>query len=62
MTADVYYHVGHDILAAGFVVIDPDHHMEAIAATPMAAKVHEWFGEQLTAFPTTTNTDPYTYI
>lgn len=62
VTADVYYHVGHDILAAGFVVIDPDHHMEAIAATPMADKVHEWFGEQLTAFPTTTNTDPYTYI
>ena len=62
VTADVYYHVGHDILAADFVVIDPDHHMEAIAAVPMAAKVHEWFGEDVTVSPTTINTDPYTYI
>ncbi len=46
MTADVYYHVGHDILAAEFVVIDPDHHMEAIAATPMSAKVHDGLSDK----------------
>lgn len=62
VTADVYYHVGHDILAADFVVIDPDHHMEAIATVPMAEKVTAWFGETLTVYPSKTNTDPYTYI
>lgn len=62
VTADVYYHVGHDILASDFVVIDPDHHMEAIATSPMADKVATWFGEELTVFAASTNTDPYTYI
>ncbi|CAM3122209.1 Nif3-like dinuclear metal center hexameric protein [Leuconostoc rapi] len=62
ITADVYYHVGHDILASDFVVIDPDHHMEAIANELMAAKVKTWFGESLLAFATSINTDPYTYL
>jgi len=62
ITADLYYHVGHDILASDFVVIDPDHHMEAIANDRMAAKVKTWFGESLMVFATRTNTDPYTYV
>lgn len=62
VTADIYYHIGHDILAADFVVIDPDHHMEAIANAQMAVKVHDWFGDALLVSPTNTNTDPYTYI
>lgn len=62
ITADVYYHVGHDILADDFVVIDPDHHMEAIANQHMAEKIHTWFGEGLLAFATSINTDPYTYL
>ena len=64
VTADIYYHVGHDILAADFVVIDPDHHMEAIANKHMSEKIKLWFenDKTLTVFPTSINTDPYTYL
>ncbi|WP_220739352.1 Nif3-like dinuclear metal center hexameric protein [Leuconostoc miyukkimchii] len=62
VTADIYYHVGHDILAADFVVIDPDHHMEAIANERMVEKVQTWFGAELEVFATSINTDPYTYL
>lgn len=66
VTADVYYHTGHDMLAHHLVVIDPDHHMEANAKPRMATLVKKWQnsnGWQLTdVFPSETNTDPYTYI
>ncbi|MBS9334718.1 Nif3-like dinuclear metal center hexameric protein [Fructobacillus sp. M1-13] len=62
ITADLYYHVGHDVLAADFAVLDPDHHMEALAKEPMAKKVQEWFGEELTAIVSQVNTDPYRYL
>lgn len=66
ITADVYYHVGHDILANDFIVIDPDHHMEAIANQKMAELVwqwqieHKWDLEYINV--THENTDPYQYI
>lgn len=66
VTADLYYHVGHDVLADDFVVIDPDHHMEAIAKPKMAELVQRWQVENNWAltrvFASTVNTDPYTYI
>ncbi|CAK1243067.1 Nif3-like dinuclear metal center hexameric protein [Fructobacillus evanidus] len=62
LTADLYYHVGHDILAADFAVLDPDHHMEALAKEPMAKKVQEWFDGQLPVTASQKNTDPYTYF
>ena len=62
VTADVYYHVGHDILASNFIVIDPDHHMEAIANEKMVDKVKEWFGDTVDVVATKINTDPYKYI
>ena len=62
VTGDVYYHTGHDILAHDFTVIDPDHHMEAIANRYMVKKITAWFGDELVAFETGINTDPYTYI
>lgn len=62
VTADVYYHVGHDILASNFIVIDPDHHMEAIANEKMVDKVTEWFGDTVDVVATKINTDPYKYI
>ncbi|MBS9335966.1 Nif3-like dinuclear metal center hexameric protein [Fructobacillus papyrifericola] len=62
ITADLYYHVGHDVLAADFAVLDPDHHMEALAKGPMAEKVKDWFGSSLTVFASTVNTDPYRYL
>ena len=66
MTADFYYHTGHDVLADDFVVIDPDHHMEAIAKGRLVDLVKIWQAEndwQLTdVFASEQNTDPYTYI
>lgn len=61
ITADLYYHVGHEILASDFAVIDPDHHMEAIAVQPMATLVKQWQPD-LTVHTTQVNTDPYTYL
>ncbi|MDR3191225.1 MAG: Nif3-like dinuclear metal center hexameric protein [Lactobacillaceae bacterium] len=66
VTADLYYHTGHDVLADDFVVIDPDHHMEAIAKPEMVALVQRWktaHNWDLTnVFASEINTDPYTYI
>ncbi|MBS9337481.1 Nif3-like dinuclear metal center hexameric protein [Fructobacillus parabroussonetiae] len=62
ITADLYYHVGHDVLAADFAVLDPDHHMEALAKEPMAEKVREWFGSSLSVRASEVNTDPYRYL
>ncbi|MBS0950210.1 Nif3-like dinuclear metal center hexameric protein [Weissella minor] len=66
VTADVYYHTGHDILAHDMVVIDPDHHMEANAKPKMAQlvktwkKTYQWDLDDV--FVSEVNTDPYTYI
>ncbi|MFW6770585.1 Nif3-like dinuclear metal center hexameric protein [Weissella cibaria] len=66
VTADFYYHTAHDVLADDFVVIDPDHHMEAIAKDRLVDLVKTWQTEngwQLTdVFASAQNTDPYTYI
>jgi dinuclear metal center YbgI/SA1388 family protein len=66
VTADFYYHTAHDVLADDFVVIDPDHHMEAIAKPKLAELVTAWNMESnwnLTrVFASEMNTDPYTYI
>ena len=66
VTADIYYHVGHSILMDDFVVIDPDHHMEALATSEMAKLVEKWQNEYKweldTVFASTVNTDPYQYI
>ena len=66
VTADLYYHTAHDVLADDFVVIDPDHHMEAIAKERLVALIQIWqteAGWRLTdVFASEQNTDPYTYI
>ncbi|MCM0582192.1 Nif3-like dinuclear metal center hexameric protein [Weissella diestrammenae] len=66
VTADLYYHTAHDVLADDFVVIDPDHHMEAVAKAKMVNLIQEWnraMQWQLDkVFASTINTDPYTYV
>ena len=66
VTADFYYHTAHDVLADDFVVIDPDHHMEAIAKDKLVELVNAWQTENNwdldRVFASTENTDPYTYI
>lgn len=66
VTADLYYHIGHDVIADDFTVIDPDHHMEAIVKAKMVEQIQIWqqaYGWELNAiFPSAMNTDPYQYI
>lgn len=62
VTADLYYHVGHDVLASDFAVLDPDHHMEALAKEPMTKKVSEWFSDAVDVVVSQVNTDPYRYL
>lgn len=66
VTADIYYHVGHSILMDDFVVIDPDHHMEALATSEMAKLVKKWQNDSKweldNVFTSDVNTDPYQYI
>lgn len=66
VTADFYYHTAHDVLADDFVVIDPDHHMEAIAKEKLVGLVKQWqkdYNWELTGvIASKINTDPYTYI
>ncbi len=66
VTADFYYHTAHDVLADDFIVIDPDHHMEAIAKDKMVSLIKTWqqinHWELTDVFASTINTDPYTYI
>ncbi|QIL50716.1 Nif3-like dinuclear metal center hexameric protein [Weissella coleopterorum] len=66
ITADLYYHTGHDVLAHDFVVIDPDHHMEAIVKDQMTQQIKKWqqtySWDLIEVFSSKVNTDPYTYI
>lgn len=66
VTADFYYHTAHDVLAQDFVVIDPDHHMEAIAKNYLVKLVKEWQEEYnwnlIEVIASSVNTDPYQYI
>lgn len=66
VTADLYYHVGHDVLANDFMVIDPDHHMEAIFKKRMAEQIWNWQIEYAWDLEyidySKINTDPYKYV
>lgn len=66
ITADLYYHTGHDVLAHDFVVIDPDHHMESIVKDRMTKQIQVWQTDHKwdldAVFSSQVNTDPYTYI
>ena len=65
VTGDVYYHVGHDMLAADMPVIDPGHHIEQIMKAKVAALLQAWSAEAgwgLEVQASTLNTDPYTFM
>lgn len=42
ITGDVSYHVAHDMLAAGLVVVDPGHHIEAVAIQGLSDLLNDW--------------------
>lgn len=65
ITGDVYYHVGHDMLADGLSVIDPGHHIEEICKTKLAELFIEWKAEEdwdVEVISSAINTDPYQFL
>lgn len=62
VTGDVYYHVGHDMLAVDLPVIDPGHPIESIMKTKVADLLTQWFGASLQVQASALNTDPYTFM
>lgn len=65
ITGDVYYHTGHDMLAADLPVIDPGHHIESIMKSKVATLINEWAdaeGWDVKAIPSKLSTDPFTFM
>ncbi|GAD15864.1 Nif3-like dinuclear metal center hexameric protein [Lentilactobacillus otakiensis] len=65
VTGDVYYHTGHDMLAADFPVIDPGHHIESICIPKLASMFKRWSDDNdwhLDVYQSKINTDPFTFM
>lgn len=65
ITGDVYYHVGHDMLASGLNVIDSGHHIESICKDELVHLFTDWSKEMdwnLEIIQSKLNTDPYRFI
>lgn len=65
ITGDVYYHVGHDMLADGLSVIDPGHHIEEICKPKLAELFGKWKSEEqweIDIIQSELNTDPFQFM
>ncbi|GAF35377.1 Nif3-like dinuclear metal center hexameric protein [Lentilactobacillus farraginis] len=65
ITGDVYYHTGHDMLAADMPVIDPGHHIESICIPKLASLFKQWSTENhwdISVVESEINTDPFTFL
>lgn len=65
VTGDVYYHTGHDMLAADMPVVDPGHHIEAIMKAHVRARLIQWAQDAdwpLHVLASQLNTDPYRFM
>ena len=65
VTGDVYYHTGHDMLAAGLTVIDPGHHIESICKPQLTSLFNQWrvqAGWPIEIVASQLNTDPFIFI
>lgn len=65
VTGDVYYHTGHDMLAAGLTVVDPGHHIESICKSHLTELFQRWqqeSGWSVEVVASQLNTDPFTFI
>ncbi|GBG97076.1 Nif3-like dinuclear metal center hexameric protein [Lactococcus termiticola] len=58
ITADVYYHVGHDMLSGGLLGIDPGHYMEQYFI-PLVARKLESFDSDVEVIQSQANTNPF---
>jgi len=65
VTGDVYYHTGHDMLAAGLTAIDPGHNVEKICIPKLATLFRSWqltTDNQIQVFESQVDTNPFTFI
>ncbi|WP_412990249.1 Nif3-like dinuclear metal center hexameric protein [Pediococcus siamensis] len=65
ITGDIYYHTGHDMLAAGLSAIDPGHNVEKICVPKLARLFRSWElvqDNQIQIVESQVNTDPFTFI
>ncbi|TMT00317.1 Nif3-like dinuclear metal center hexameric protein [Apilactobacillus kunkeei] len=65
VTGDVYYHVGHDMIADHMSVVDPGHHIESICKPYLAEMFKEWskdYDWPIDVIESSINTDPYQFI
>lgn len=65
VTGDVSYHVGHDMLAHGLMVVDPGHHIESICKAQLKTLFEQWRQEDgwdVAIYQSTHNTDPFTFM
>lgn len=64
VTGDVSYHVAHDILAGGLVVVDPGHHIECVAIDGLYDLLSEWKKKNdwsVELIKTKINTEPFQF-
>ncbi len=64
VTGDVYYHTGHDMLAADMPVIDPGHHIESVCKAKLADLFNQWKAADdwdIEIIESKINTDPFTF-
>lgn len=65
ITGDVSYHVAHDMLASGLVVVDPGHHIESICIDGLTNLLNQWKRENnwsVNVIKTKINTEPFTFV
>lgn len=65
ITGDVSYHVAHDMLAAGLVVVDPGHHIECVAIQCLSDLLNQWKQKNhwsVDIIQTKINTEPFQFL
>lgn len=65
ITGDVSYHVAHDMLAAGIVVIDPGHHIECVAIQGLSDLLNQWKQKNnwsVDVIQSKINTEPFEFV
>lgn len=65
VTGDVSYHTAHDAQASGVVLVDPGHHIEAVAIDQLANLLQNWQQEHqwsITLYRSQVNTEPCQFV
>lgn len=65
VTGDMYYHVAHDVSAAGLNIVDPGHHIESVmkqGVTNVLVEKCAKKGYDVNIFPSEQNTDPFQFV